>query len=202
MQQFHSIAGMPGIIGAIDYTHVAIIRPLVHNSELFRCRKNYFSLNVQAICGPDLRFNNVVARWPGSVHDSRIFENSRVRGQLEDGLLPGHLLGDSGYGLKNYLLTPVAKPTNAHEEAYVSHIKTRSTIERAFGVLKRRFAYLGTKIRAGLETTQNIITAAMDLHNIAVETNLVMPNDGEDLNIHVYHHVQDNDNRNAHMRGS
>ena len=31
----------------------------------------------------DLKFTNIVARWPGSVHDSRIFQSSRLCGQLE-----------------------------------------------------------------------------------------------------------------------
>ena len=87
VQDFHDIAGMPDVIGAIDGTHIAIQRPRVENSELFRCRKGYFSLNVQAVCGPDLRFHNVVARWPGSVNDNRIFENSRLYVNLEENLI-------------------------------------------------------------------------------------------------------------------
>lgn len=72
-QDFYTIAGMPGVIGCVDCTHVPIVRPTREDSELFRCRKGYFSLNIQAICGPDLKFYNIVARWPGSVHDARIF---------------------------------------------------------------------------------------------------------------------------------
>lgn len=97
MMDFEGIAGFPGVIGAIDCTHIPIIMPSVPNSEIYRCRKGFFSLNVQAVAGPDLTFYNVVSRWQGSVHDSRIFANSRLCAQLEEGLLPGHLLGDSGY---------------------------------------------------------------------------------------------------------
>ena len=183
VQDFHDIAGMPGVIGAIDCTHIAIQRPSVENPEIFRCRKGYFSLNVQAVCGPDLRFHNVVARWPGSVHDSRIFENSRLCADLEANLNPRyHLLGDAGYALKRYLLTPVASPCNAQERAYNnSHTRTRNTVERAFGVLKRRFGYLGKNVRTALDTTKNIIVSALVLHNIAVETRLVLPQDGRDI---------------------
>ena len=35
-------------------------------------------MNVQAVCSHDLKFTNIVARWPGSVHDSRIYRNSRL----------------------------------------------------------------------------------------------------------------------------
>ena len=29
---------------------------------------------IQMVCGPHFRISNVVAKWPGSVHDSRIFK--------------------------------------------------------------------------------------------------------------------------------
>lgn len=168
---------MPGVVGAIDCTHIQILRPSVENSEVFRCRKGFFSLNVQAVCGPDLRFHSVVTRWPGSVHDSRIFHNSMLCADLEAGLDPSyHLLGDSEYAIKTYLMTPVSSSSDAHEEACsFSHAATRNTVERAFRVLKRRFSYLGKKIRTKLETTQAIIVASFVLHDIAVQTRLVIP---------------------------
>lgn len=187
MNGFHAIAGMPGVVGCIDCTHIKIQRPPREDSEFFRCRKGYFSLNVQAICGPDLVFYNIVARWPGSVHDSRIFENSPISDDLRDGrLLHGHLLGDSGYPCRRYLLTPLMNPNGPKEEAYNrSHIKTRNTIERAFGVLKRRFCYLGTTMRTQLITTQAIIVASAVLHNIAINTRLNVEEEGGEIQPHM-----------------
>ena len=43
------------------------------NAELFQNRKGFFSINVLAVCGPNLEILNIVARWPGSVHDARIY---------------------------------------------------------------------------------------------------------------------------------
>ena len=34
------------------------------NYELYRNRKEYFSVNVQAVCSHDLKFTNIVTRWP------------------------------------------------------------------------------------------------------------------------------------------
>ncbi|KAG8239821.1 hypothetical protein J437_LFUL019404 [Ladona fulva] len=49
----------------------------------------------------------------------------------------GYLLGDSAYPSKSYLLTPVLNPRTPEEQRYNrSHIRTRNTIERCFGVLK------------------------------------------------------------------
>lgn len=204
MQDFYSIAGMPGVIGCVDCTHIRIAKPPREDSEIFRCRKGFFSLNTQAVCGPDLMFYNIVARWPGSVHDARIFENSRIHDDLQDGLLPGHLLGDSAYACRKYLLTPLLAPNSVHEVNYnTSHIKTRNTIERAFGVLKRRFSYLGKCMRTNLETTQAVIVASVVLHNIAVQTKLDMEDDIRHVNENLQN-VQDiavehlNQERNAH----
>jgi hypothetical protein len=62
--------------------HIKIDAKGVQNREKYRNRKNVFSINVQAVCDSELRFINVVASWPGSVHDSRIFANSELSAKL------------------------------------------------------------------------------------------------------------------------
>lgn len=48
----------------------------------------------------------------------------------------GWLLGDSGYPLRPWLMTPFLTPQAGQQEKYnASHIKTRNCVERAFGVL-------------------------------------------------------------------
>ena len=85
------------------------------------------------------RFTDVVAKWPGSQHDATIFENSNVRTHLE-GLENSWLLGDSGYPLRKYLITPKLHPvTEAEVRFNTAHSRTRILVERAFGVLKSRF---------------------------------------------------------------
>lgn len=41
------------------------------------------------VCGPDFCITNVVAKWPGSVHDSRIFKESVLCREFENGMLFG-----------------------------------------------------------------------------------------------------------------
>ena len=149
MRGFHSIAGFPGILGALDCTHIPLQSPGGDNAELFRNRKGYFSLNVQAVVSSDLRFTNVVARWYGSAHDSTIFSNSRLCARFEAGeFVRGYLLGDAGYPCKPHLLTPIASPTTpAHQRYNFAHIQTRNAVERAFGVVKRRFPCLRLGLR-------------------------------------------------------
>ena len=66
-------------------------------------------------------FTNIVARWPGSTHDSFVFNNSRIGQRLEGqphSLENGLLLGDSGYPCKPFLMTPYLNPITAQQEAY------------------------------------------------------------------------------------
>ncbi|KAH9367260.1 hypothetical protein HPB48_013617 [Haemaphysalis longicornis] len=64
----------------------------------------------QAVTGPQLPFYDLIARHPGSWHDSRIFDKSRARVLYETKRVPGLLLGDAGYACVPYLMTPLADP--------------------------------------------------------------------------------------------
>ena len=111
---------------------------------------------------------NIVARWPGSAHDSNIFSNSRIHAQFEVGeFAQGLLLGDSAYRCCRYLLTPTVQEDTHAERA---HRKTRSVIERAFGVVKRRFPCLRMKLGVKLNRVPPIIVATFILHNLAINT--------------------------------
>ncbi|GFQ74473.1 nuclease HARBI1, partial [Trichonephila clavata] len=132
-RKFFNIAGFPKVIGALDGTFVRIISPGGEDAERFRCRKSYFALNVQTIIDADLVIRNVVARWPGSAHDSTVFNNSAACLSLKTNELyrDFHLLGDTGYACEKYLLTPFGNPRTLAEVRYnKSHVLTRNTIER------------------------------------------------------------------------
>ncbi|XP_039287880.1 putative nuclease HARBI1 [Nilaparvata lugens] len=170
---FFQMRRFPNVVGCIDCTHVKIQSPGGQDAELYRNRKGYFSINVQAICNAQLVFTEITARWRGSVHDSIIFNKSKIHADLEAGLYRGsscYLLGDSGYPCRNFLLTPLLHPANEAERRYNNaHIQTRNTIERAFGVWKRRFPCLSIGLRTKIQTTLMIITATAVLHNIAIQ---------------------------------
>lgn len=168
--KFFEIAEFPGVIGAVDCTHIKIKSPGGQHAEMFRNRKGYFSINTQAVCDADLKIMNIIARWPGSVHDSTIFNDSALRVDFERRIYNNfYLLGDSGYPCKNILLTPLLNPQNPSEVAYNhAHIRTRNTIERCFGILKKRFPCLLIGMTISLENTLPVIVACCVLHNIAI----------------------------------
>ena len=167
-QKFWGIATFPGVVGAIDCSHIRIKNPGGEDSQRYINRKGWHSLNCQYVGNANLKITNIVARWHGSVHDSRIFHESQLKQKFERNEYKGILLGDSGYPCLSYLMTPVLHPTTAPQRAYnESQIQTRNTIERLFGVLKRRFPCLHFGLRVHLQTSMSVIVATAVLHNIA-----------------------------------
>lgn len=77
-------------------------------------------------------FIDVVARWPGSTHDSFVLRNSSIFDRFEAGEFGNNvLIGDNGYPLKSWLMTPISSPRSEKEQKYnQSHKKTRVLIER------------------------------------------------------------------------
>ncbi|XP_048237834.1 putative nuclease HARBI1 [Haliotis rufescens] len=138
-QKFHKISGFPNVLGCVDGTFVRIIGPKVNEGDYLN-RKGYHSMNVQMICDAEYRFINCVAKWPGSVHESRIFRDSRISVAFENGTYKGFLLGDSAYPCKTYLMTPFLSPASRSQEKYNRcHVRTRVLIEQSFGILSGDF---------------------------------------------------------------
>ena len=115
------------------------------------------------------RIVNVVATWPGSTHDSRVWKTSAayaaIRSQDEfsiagkkevlniDGLVllvfillqlsSLYHLGDSAYGMSKFLVKPFLHPESPGERRFnhrLCAIRTKAT-ENIIGFLKRRSAH-------------------------------------------------------------
>lgn len=196
MQGFFEGARFPGVLGALDCTHIPIQSPGHARGEIYRNRKGYFSLNIQTVCDSELLIRDIIVRWPGSVHDSTIFNNSRIRADFETRRVNGGvLLGDNGYPLRTYLLTPYLDPqTRAQERYNRAHKRTRNCVERMYGVWKRRFPVLSMGLRTKMQTTLKIIVATAVLHNIAIQTRDNIP--PEDLRLHQYFNQRGHDGDN------
>ena len=75
--EFYRKGGMPCVAGAIDGTHIPISKP-TRDEYQYANRKGHHSINSLMVCGPNLEFYFVSARWPGSVNDGRILKNSNL----------------------------------------------------------------------------------------------------------------------------
>jgi len=95
----------------------------------------------------------------------------------------GWLLGDRGYALTPYMMTPFHpdKVVTSGEKKYQkSHTKTRNVIERCFGVLKQRFRCLdfsGGATQFSPSRCCNIILATAVLHNMCILDKTQLPED-------------------------
>ncbi|CAM4512426.1 unnamed protein product [Leuciscus chuanchicus] len=120
----------------------------------------------EMVCNADCVISNVVAKWPGSVHDSRIFRASEIYQCLSQGEFSGVLLGDRGYGCQPFLLTPFTDPQQAQQAYNHAHARTRARVEMTFGLLKARFHCLH-KLRVSPVRACDITVACAVLHNVA-----------------------------------
>ena len=115
---FYQIAEMPNVLGALDGTLIPIQGPTV-NEPVYICRKGFHAINVQGICDAKMLFTNVVVKWPGRTHDAFIWNECEINRKFEANEIGGgYLLGDSGYPLRPWLLTPILHPRNRGEERY------------------------------------------------------------------------------------
>lgn len=77
VEGFESCWGFPQAAGAIDGSHIPIIRPDKSASDYYN-RKGYYSIIMQAMVDFRGLFMDVYIGWPGKVHDARVFVNSSL----------------------------------------------------------------------------------------------------------------------------
>lgn len=180
------------------------IKKYICDFIFFKTIYTYIQL-FQVVSNANLEIMDIVAHWRGSTHDSRIFNECRLKQRFEQSEFKGRLLGDSGYACTPYLFTPILNPTSQKEEMYNrAHIRTRNTVERCFGVWKQRFRCLLRGFTTKLEHTKLYIIALAILHNIAMKKQDLLDNveeNGDNDNIPVAQ-VGNNSLRGNSARGA
>jgi hypothetical protein len=180
----HKGAGLPNVALMVDGSHIKIAYSDTRTLHAdFRNRKGYFSVILQGVCDAHSRFRSVHVGWCGSVHDARVFRNTRFGAQVQDGtILHGDVVtlldgtkvaycvaGDSAYSAYPTLLKPHADCGKLNDEQlwfnYVQSV-TRQPIERAFGRLKGRWRVLLETCRFDVASVPIVTLACVVLHNI------------------------------------
>lgn len=119
-----------------------------------------------------MRILAVDACRPGSCHDSFVWKMSDARmyysEKYNEGARNFWLLGDSGYPLKPYLMTPYKNPDygTARHTFNQRHSSARNIVERTIGVLKSRFRCLQTILPYVPSKVVTIVNVCCALHNI------------------------------------
>ena len=89
VDHFHRRWGFPQTVGAIDGTHIPILRPTRYHTDFYN-RKGFYSVIMQAVVDSYHRFTNIYLGWPGRVHDARVFANSPLFTEATNGTLLPH----------------------------------------------------------------------------------------------------------------
>lgn len=168
---FNRRNGFPGIVGALDGTHIEIKKPALHSNSYIN-RKGFASLQLQAVCNYSMLFTHVFVGYPGSCHDARILRNSDLwTNGLNMCRNRYHLIADAAYPIRRWLLTPFRD--NGHltrgQKRYNQYLSSnRVVIERAFSLLKGRFRRLKYLDTNKVETAVEVVMACCVLHNICL----------------------------------
>jgi hypothetical protein len=123
-----------------------------------------------------MKFTNIFTGWPGCVHDARVLRNSSLYREAEAGNLvlhDHHILADSAYPLRNWLITPFKNLGNLTPQQIRFNKKlssARQVVERAFGHLKGRFRRLQDIPLHNCGEICQMILAACILHNLCIIT--------------------------------
>ena len=179
MAAFERKFGFAVAVGCVDGTRIAILQPLLNASD-FVCYKMKYSLNCQAICDEKGIFTDVEIRWPGSVHDARVFANSGINLKFrDDGFLTSIcnllkdatdvlpvLLADPAYPLMPNLMKEFPADGSNREVQFNNKLRAaRNRVECAFGRLKSRWRILNRTLDLDLDVIPEVIYSCFALHN-------------------------------------
>lgn len=176
----------PNCVGCIDGKHVRIKKPR-HSGSMFRNYKQFFSIILQAVAGPNYKFLAIHVGAYGKESDGGVFSHSSLSKKLEEGALgvgrhcalpgtnimvPYVLLGDEGYPLKTYLMRPfpVSKLGPMQTVFNKCLSKTRQVVECAFGIMTSKWRLLQRSIEIENPDDVDIIVKCICLlHNIVID---------------------------------
>nr|XP_032832357.1 putative nuclease HARBI1 [Petromyzon marinus] len=171
-QGFRDKSGFPGVVGALGGTHIPIRGPPSRRNAYVN-RSGFPSIHLQAVCDSRLRFLDVDTGRPGSTEGAEALRKSPLWSRLE-GLrtMDYHLLADSAYPLETFLLSPYGDDghlTELQRNYNRVHGSTRADIERAFGLLRRKWRRLKYLDMTAVAYIPAVISAACVLHNFLID---------------------------------
>ncbi|CBI16187.3 hypothetical protein AAG906_032178 [Vitis piasezkii] len=185
--KFEKIRGLPNCCGAIDTTHIMMCLPSADSANsVWLDSENHHSMILQAIVDPEMRFRDIVTGWPGKMKDSSVLQSSnffklcekgqRLNGKkielAEGSEISEYIVGDSGYPLLPWLVTPYQGKELSESKAEFNrrHFATRMVAQRALARLKEMWKVIqGVMWRPDKNRLPRIILVCCLLHNIVID---------------------------------
>ncbi|CAM8909967.1 unnamed protein product [Rhodiola kirilowii] len=184
---FKKIQGLPNCCGAIDTTHITMMLSASEPAKnVWMDQEKNCSMVLQAVVDPDMRFRDIVTGFPGKMTDYSVLQQSGIFNlcgerkiingkniQLnETNEIREYLIGDSGYPLLPWLVTPYQGKdlSNSRLEFNKRHFATRMVAQRALARLKDMWKIIqGVMWRPDKHKLPSIILVCCLLHNIIID---------------------------------
>ncbi|KAL0841706.1 hypothetical protein ABMA28_013978 [Loxostege sticticalis] len=185
-REFERHSAFPGVVGAIDGTHIKINAP-TKDAQSYINRKGTHSIQVQAVCTHDMLFTSVFAGYAGSVHDARVFRLSPVQNFIQDPDTyfegDSHIIGDAAYGVHQHM-KGTGKKRSLQNNFNFCLSSARMSIERAFGLWKTRWrSILDCLPMVTVKKIPEYLLALAVLHNICILQRDLIPIEEESLRV-------------------
>jgi hypothetical protein len=170
-----------GVVLAIDGWVMQTRQP--YQSEIpststinsFRNRKGVWGIVILAGCDARTKFHLFSAKNTGSTNDCTAWDNSNLKKLIDEGFLPVqfYFIGDEGFSCTNQFLVPWGGNRIGHDkDSFNYHLSVRrQVIERAFGILTRRWGIFWRPIQCSYDKWSLIATCCAKLHNVCIDAN-------------------------------
>jgi hypothetical protein len=196
-----------GVIMAVDgwvcETRKPTTKEVGPNVMAHRNRKGLWGFTVLAGCDARTKFLMWSCQSKGSANDILAWRYCRVNQEiLQKGrlALEYFLIGDEAFGCEDQFLVPWGgRGIGSDKDAFNYHLSVRrQVIERAFGILVRRWGVFHRPLTCAYKRWFLVATVAAKLHNVCIDNNVpVVPRHQKDVRVgdqpNVFLNVQAND---------
>ncbi|XXQ32282.1 DDE Tnp4 domain-containing protein [Plasmodiophora brassicae] len=172
------------MFGSLDCTHFKWDKCPVAWQGQYLDKDGQFSVIMEAIATMDLWIWHAYVGLPGANNDINVVDRSPLVNDLLQGVGPhcdfrangrehsmAYFLVDGIYPRWKCFLQSIQQPQGLKRKLYAAwHEAIRKDVERAFGVLKGRFAMLSNPCRLfDVDTIITMVLACVILHNMIIE---------------------------------
>jgi hypothetical protein len=210
--------GMAGMLGSLDCTHVCWKNCPVAWQGSQTGKEGKPTIVLEAFADYNLWFWHHSFGWPGSLNDINIWDRSSLLKSFLDGTFADEvdfefeiggrvfnrlwLLVDGIYPELSRFVKTIEEPSDRKASAFAKWQEAaRKDIERAFGVLQRKFHVLVRKIEMWyVSDIACVVNTCIMLHNMMV-SHRIDNDDVESEALYVYDGRLENDERNTAAAG-